>query len=239
MTYTIGVRKRCAQIKLIKKKTCAAEVGIGAEKMRTTNYELNKSYTKQEFEELNYQPKESEVVMKLVKPEHYGINVSDYKNNGSERFVIKSKSEIEYQLMYNEFSNVISAFEKETFGQQIIEKYQCDIVYGVGNELISLAGLLVVQYLMDIEHGYGVEQTTYEDSNHNLVLVEIKKIPQDKKTLLEMYDQMVPVVSTYNQNRKQGKSQEESFEAAQETYAQLIERLELENQIKKQLSEII
>lgn len=239
VAYTKSVRKRRAHLKLQKKDNRSLEVGIGGKKMTNNNYELNKAYTEEAFKSLNYQPKVSEVVLrKLMAPKEFlGQRLGDMSHNEFQNvIIIKSKDELVYELMYQEVDSFVSGFEKRVFGNQIINKYHGDLL--VGQNLVSFAGALVIRFLLEVEHGLGSTNGTYDDFYGNTVLLDIKNYPTDDKTISEIYEKMIPYVKVYNLERRNGVQFETAFELMNKAFTKYVDQINFENQLKKQLSEL-
>jgi len=211
-------------------------------KMNTTikNYIVNKTYTVEEFEALNYAVNDQEIAVKwdIVDAKHQGKKVSEVAAEEKKTVVIiRNKVELEREILQDDIERFLNSFESNNLERFKNRKYNSDFI--IGDNPISVAGHFVLNYLSTVDSGLGSETSSYPFAINQDIVLTIKHFIQDEQTLFTLYDVMIPYVETVNQHIQNGVDFIEAINLVNPSLQAFIESEALDASIMKKLSDLI
>jgi hypothetical protein len=209
--------------------------------MNTTikNYALNKAYTVEEFDSLDYALNDQEIVIKMdiYDIKHKGEYINDLNNEFKKTVVtIRNKSVLELELLRDDIEQFLHEFEVNHFEHLKDIKYHS--TYIMGNNPISVAGNFVLNYLASVDSGLGSFTTLYPFALNQEVVLEIRNFLKDEQVILNLYETMIPYVAEVNQHIQNGVEFIEAINLVETSLQTFIDSEALDASIMKKLSDL-
>jgi hypothetical protein len=211
--------------------------------MNTTikHYALNKAYTVEEFDALNYALNDQEIVIKLDLYDYnknFGKHLDAVQNETKQTVLtIRKKTDLEFELLNDDIEKFLHDFEHSNI--EHFKDLKFHSTYIMGNHPISVAGSFVLHYLVSVDFGLGSSYVnSYPFSLNQDIVLEMKNYPQDVQFILNLYEKMIPYVAQVNQHIQNGIEFIEAINLVETSLETFIASESLDASIMKKLSDL-